>query len=100
MRSDPDQGRGRGLVDALGGRVQRLRMFAGEGTGLIVVERTREDAAAGTVLPLAAVESAEPVTPLRPLDVLNQTYWFEAGTALSSRPPDGILEAPPDTTTS
>lgn len=92
MRSDPDNARGRGLVDALGGRLQRLRIFVGEGTGLIVIERTREEAATGSFLPLAALELAEPVVPLRPLEVLSQTYWFEAGIPLSARPADGILD--------
>jgi len=90
-RPDPDQERGQGLVDALGGHVQRIRMFSGEGTGLIVVERTRAEAATDTFLSPEDLEAAEPVAPLRPLEVLKQTYWYEAGTLLSSRPADGIL---------
>lgn len=100
MRSDPDNAPGRGLVDALGGRLQRLRIFVGEGAGLIVIERTREEAATGSFLPLATLELAEPVVPLRPLEVLSQTYWFEAGTPLSARPPDGILDTSPASATS
>ena len=95
MRSDPAPGRGEGLVDALGGRLQRLRIFAGNDAGLIVIERTREEAEAGTSLGLAAIEVAEPVIPLRPLEVLAQTYWFEAGTQLAARPLDGILDTSP-----
>jgi hypothetical protein len=88
---DTDQERGQGLVVALGGHVQRIRMFSGEGTGLIVVERTRAEAATETFLSPEDLAAAEPVAPLRPLEVLKQTYWFEAGTLLSSRPAEGIL---------
>jgi hypothetical protein len=88
---DPDQERGQGLVDALGGHVQRIRMFSSEGTGLIVVERTRAEVATETFLLPEDLVAAEPVAPLRRLEVLKQTYWYEAGTLLSSRPADGIL---------
>jgi len=91
VRPDPGQERGQGLVDALGGHVQRIRMFSGEGTGLIVVERTRAEAATETFLSPEDLDAAEPVAPLRPLEVLKQTYWYEAGTLLSSRSADGIL---------
>jgi hypothetical protein len=88
---DSDKERGQGLVVALGGHVQRIRMFSGEGTGLIVVERTRAELATEMFLSPEDLEAAEPVAPLRPLEVLKQTYWYEAGTPLSARPNDGIL---------
>jgi hypothetical protein len=81
------------LVDALGAGLHRLRVFAGEGAGLVVIEHAR--GAAGTGATLDAVSAAAPVDPLRPLEVLGQTYWFEAGAQLSSRPAGGILSEPP-----
>jgi len=77
------------LVEALSPGLQRLRVFAGEGAGLIVVERALDG---GAGVPLEVVGSAAPVEPLRPLEILRQTYWFEAGAQLSSRPAEGILE--------
>lgn len=83
---------GAGLVEALGGDLQRLRIFTGDGTGLTVVERTVADAARGTALPLRLIADAAALSPLRPLETLSETYWFEAGAQLAPCPADGILQ--------
>jgi hypothetical protein len=83
---------GAGLVEALGGALQRLRIFTGDGTGLTVVERTVGDVARGTVLPRRLLAGATAVSPLRPLETLSETYWFESGAQLAPCPSDGIVQ--------
>ena len=53
----------------------------------------REDAAASSqTLPLAALGDAAPIVPLRRLEVLKQTFWFEAGVQLLPRRSEGIID--------
>lgn len=67
-------------------------MFAGEGAGLIVIERTHDEAAAERLVPLSGLEAAVPVIPLPPLEMLSQTYWFKANAPLPAHPREGILD--------
>jgi hypothetical protein len=80
------------LVEALGGDLQRLRIFTGDGTGLTVVERTVADAERGKVLPRQLLADTAPLSPLRPLETLSETYWFESGAQLAPGLADGILQ--------
>jgi hypothetical protein len=92
-RPDPDASPMRALVDRLGAGLERARVFAGEGVAVFVFERNSEASDATELLSLAALRDAAPVVPLRPLEGLDETYWFEAGDQLSPRPSRGILEA-------
>ncbi|HYX84624.1 MAG TPA: hypothetical protein VE777_06610 [Gaiellales bacterium] len=85
-------GRAQALAAGLGALLERQRLFAGDGVALFVFERS-EDAPAGAALPLDAIAEVAPIVPLRALEVLEQTYWFEAGDQLPPRPADGIVDA-------
>jgi hypothetical protein len=85
-RPDPDASPMRALVDRLGAGLERARVFAARAwpcSSSSVIARRRN---ATELLSLAALRDAAPVVPLRPLEGLDETYWFEAGDQLSPRP--------------
>ena len=80
------------LIEGLGLVLERQRLFFGEGVALFVFEQREDAAASSRTLPLAALGDAAPIVPLRPLEVLEQTFWFEAGDQLLPRRADGIID--------
>jgi len=91
-RPDPGAGRMAALVDRLGAGLKRARVFTGEGVALLVFERDDETPDTRTRISLATLRDEAPVVPLRPLEVLDQTYWFEVRDRLPPRPSRGILK--------
>jgi hypothetical protein len=91
-RSDPGAGRMTALVGRLGAGLERARVFAGEGVAVLVFERDDEAPDASTLISMTALRDEAPVVALRPLEVLDQTYWFEVGDRLPPRPSQGILK--------
>lgn len=82
------------LVAARGDDLQRIRTFSGQGTGLSVIERAAGRGEGWRPFALEELEEITPVAPLRPVEVLDQTYWFE-GDQLGSRPNEGIIDVRP-----
>lgn len=91
-RADPGAGRIAALVGRLGVGLERARVFAGEGVAVFVFERDDEAPDATTLVSLTALRDEGPVVALRPLEVLDQTYWFEVGDRLAPRPSGGIIK--------
>jgi hypothetical protein len=88
-RDDGEGAAAHRLGEALGPSLERERQFVGEGTVLFVFERGGEEG--DHLLSLRAVGDASPIPPLRPLEVLEQTFWFEAGDQLPPRPARDLI---------
>lgn len=80
------------LMEHLGVVLERQRLFVCEGVALFVFEQRADAAASSRRLPLAALGDAAPIVPLRPLEVLEQTFWFEAGDQLLPRRAERIID--------
>jgi hypothetical protein len=89
-RDDAEGAGAHRLGEALGPALEREREFVGEGTVLFVFERA-EEADGDHLLSLRAVGDASPIAPVRPLELLEQTFWFEAGDQLPPRPARDLI---------
>ncbi len=91
LRDDADGAAAHRLGESLGAALERERVFVGEDTALLVFERTGDPGDDDPYVSLRVIGESAPLVPLRPLEVLEQTFWFEADEQLPPRPARGVL---------